>query len=248
MVGNDFEKSNIFIYKTSNYDLFLFDSLNREPKHYGNIVESIKANDYTPYNPILVNPSNEGGFTIIDGQNRFMACRTLKKPIYFVVASEASIDDAPQLNNASKNWDMMDYIKHFAGKGMYDYMVILDIVENHSIPLTAVITIATTSENSAYRDIKSGKYKLNPKRDIYDFIEHYNEFSNYIPFYKKAQFVQALGGLFFNDEYDKERMLGKLKLYSGIVNDQPSRTLLKVELEKLYNYKVLPNNKVKFTR
>ena len=45
--NTDVTTSRIQILKTKNYSMFKFSNLNREPKHYKKILESIKKNDLT---------------------------------------------------------------------------------------------------------------------------------------------------------------------------------------------------------
>ena len=53
---------------------------------------------------------------------------------------------------------------------------------------------------------------------------------------------------YFNDDYDADRMLEKLNLCSGLMNEQPTRDLIRKEIEKVYNYRVTNKNKKFFGR
>lgn len=243
--NTDVSVSKIQILKTKNYKMFKFSTLNREPKHYKKILESIQKNDLTKYNPILVSFTHKNNLVIIDGQNRFMACKSLGLPIYFIISEEAGIEDAPQLNSASKNWSNLDYVKHFANRGLESYNKIIDIQERYGIPLSTVIRISS-SQKRPETAIKDGSYVFHQERDIYGFCEHLDEFHDYIPFANKSMFVEALAVCYFNEKYSPERMLDRLSKCSGLINEQPKRELMRKEIEKVYNYGVRSNNVVTF--
>jgi len=103
------------IYKTMDYSLFKFVKGNRDIDHYKNVAKSIEKIDLTPYNPIIVTKRYE----ILDGQNRFMACKELGKPIYYLVCSiNATVGDIIHgLNTTQRNWRMEDYVQSWVDLG-----------------------------------------------------------------------------------------------------------------------------------
>ena len=70
---------------TTNYDLFSFMPGNRDIAKKNMLVKSIEKIDLTEYKPIIVNEN----YVIIDGQHRFMACKELEKPIYYIILHDA---------------------------------------------------------------------------------------------------------------------------------------------------------------
>ena len=70
------------IFTSSDYSIFKLSTL--IDQHYKKVLKSIKENDYTKYQPILVNNKME----IVDGQNRFLACKELGIPFHFIVSDE----------------------------------------------------------------------------------------------------------------------------------------------------------------
>lgn len=70
-----------YIYETNEYGLFKNLSGNRFVDHSGKIAESMKERGLL-LAPIIVNEKKE----IIDGQNRFEACKKLNLPVYYVIA------------------------------------------------------------------------------------------------------------------------------------------------------------------
>jgi hypothetical protein len=247
LTGDDsISKTSVEILKTSNYKLFNFSTLNRVPKHYSKILESIKKNDLTKFNPILVTLLDDK-MLIVDGQNRFLACKSLGKPIYFILTENVNIYDAPQLNSASKNWSVIDYVNYYAKIGNDNYRILLDISEKYDISLSTLIRIGTTKVKPI-NAIKDGTFTLSKTRNLYEFSQHVSDLREYISFGKKYVFIEALAVCYFNEKYDSKRMIKKMLLGSGLIHDQPTRFLMRKEIEKLYNYNSSKKNHVNFDR
>jgi hypothetical protein len=245
--NNSVIKSDIIIYKTMDYNKFKFSGLNRTPKHFKKIIESIKKGDFTAYNPIMVVVMENGDLLIIDGQNRYMACKTLGLPIHFVVSEEANIEDAPILNNASKNWAGREYVEHFAKMGHIDYIKVLEANKKYGAPLSSIVSVCSC-QNLYNEHLKRGTYKISEKRNPNELCEHWKDVVKYIPFAKTDRFFTTLATCFYNENYDTNRMMEKLSKCSGIMFEQPNRPLITKEIEKVYNYHMKASNIVKFSK
>ena len=241
--NTDVETTDTTVFRTKNYTKFKFSPLNRKPTHYEKIRDSIAKRDLTKYNPILVAFTDEGDLLIIEGQNRFLACKELGIFIYFIVSDEADIEDAPALNNASKNWSNTDYVKHYATKGDGNYMHILELHAEYSISITSLIRICSGQHNVGIH-IKEGTYKIREDYNFIEFCEHWCEFHDYIPFANKTFFIDALASCYFHKNFDPERMISKLHQCSGMLHDQNTREHFRQEIQKLYNYKMGKENLV----
>jgi hypothetical protein len=233
-------ETNTKIYQTVNYGLFNLSEFNRKPKHYKKILDSIKKNDMTMYNPCLVTAPNElGQMDIIDGQNRFLACKELGLPIHFIIGDKLDIFDAPMLNDAAKNWSIEEYVRHYAKRGVPAYKQLLYMHEEYGVSLTPLVAITKEKKmRNGFVNLRTGKFKLRSDVDLIDFLDHHAMFHDYLPFANKATFVRALFNAYKTEGYDKDHMLRKLDMASGTVNHQPTVVLFVIELEKLYNYHV----------
>lgn len=85
--------------KTFNYDDFNFLDYNREIDHEKKVEKSIKEIGELPI-PIIVNEKNE----IIDGQHRFVVCKKLGLPVFYITVPGLSIKQCGTINSASKTW------------------------------------------------------------------------------------------------------------------------------------------------
>lgn len=230
------KQSEVKIFTSTQYDKFVLSELNRVPGHYKKVLASIKENDYTMYQPILVNSRLE----IVDGQNRFLACRELDLPIHFIVSEDIKIFAAAEINQASKNWSANDYAEHYAKRGREAYIKLLDICAKYGQRLSVVQQFGKMSNSvrSHSENVKSGNFQFREDVDIEDFLTHVEDFGTYYKsFYKKDKFVKAVLKLYLKKEYSIETMKNKLRMASGIVHEQPRVDMMAEELIKIYNYK-----------
>lgn len=228
-------ESDVKIWVATDYSKFNLNEFNREPGHYRKVLESIKANDHTQYQPILVDKH----MNIVDGQNRFLACKELGLPIYFIVSREIHIFAAADINQASKNWNMQDYVQHYSKRGKEAYTKMIDLAAkyNQRISVIAQFGKMTDSVRSHTENVKKGNFQFRDDVNVDKFFQHLAFFQKYYKFSTNERFVKALLKMYMNQEYSEKTMVNKLRLASGIVNDQPSVDLMLAELLKLYNYK-----------
>lgn len=228
-------QSEIRIFITNDYDKFELSEYNRDPSHYKKLLESIKKNDYTQYQPILVDKN----LVIVDGQNRFLACKELGKPIHFIVSQDIHIFAAADINQASKNWNVTDYARHYAKRGNPEYIRLLDICHKYDQRISVVMAFGKQSGGvkSHTQNVKSGNFEFKTEIDIDDFFEHIRIFEDYYTFAKREKFIKAMLKIYIHENYDKKKMENKLRQTSGIVKEQPRVDMMTEELLKLYNYR-----------
>ena len=118
--------ANLQYLKTYDYDLFSFYPTNRVPTHWGKILQSIEIQDLTDRQPILVyRCPNTLQLFISDGQNRYLACKKSKRPIYAIVVIGESLSKGESslavLNSYQRNWSKEDFLDYVCAKGFEDY-------------------------------------------------------------------------------------------------------------------------------
>jgi len=230
------KQSDVRVFVSNQYDKFILSELNRIPGHYKKVLNSIKENDYTKYQPILVNHKLE----IVDGQNRFLACKELGLPIHFIVSDEIKIFAAADINRASKNWTANDYAIHYAKRGREPYIRLLDLCArfNQKISIVQFFGKMSGAVRSHSDNVKSGNFQFREDVNIEDFLSHIEDFAAYYKnFYKKDKFIKAVLKLYLTPGYSKSTMNNKLRMASGIVHEQPRVDMMTEEIIKLYNYK-----------
>jgi hypothetical protein len=105
----------MMIHRSELYDSFeIANNRDVDQKHVLALMRSIVASDHTPSHPISVKCVDEKMW-IFDGQHRFVACRNLGIPIYYVIDDDAS-EEALLTIQTSKKWTAWDNICYLAKK------------------------------------------------------------------------------------------------------------------------------------
>lgn len=151
---------------TANYGIFNKLISNREPDHFMTIVNSIKKRDLTAYNPILVNENMD----IIDGGNRFAACKFLNKAIHFQIGRGLTQFDVPFLNSSQRDWSLKNYLHCYNTQGYEEYVRLQErIVKFQHLPLDTIVEITGNQQYDAVdkvrlsvtKTFKAGSFKPN---------------------------------------------------------------------------------------
>lgn len=162
----------------------------------------------TAYLPIIVNKD----YCIIDGQHRFMACRMLNLPIYYVRMDEQIENDIALklLNMVVRQWRMEDSVKYNAemiGEEYADMITFFDTYPSLGMSNIIVIypqkAINSTQIRGCFRFTKAENADA-----IAQFLLS-SEIS-ILPFSNTRPFVLAVKHAF--DKYSKKQLL-KLKNY-----------------------------------
>lgn len=140
-----------FIYGSDEYDTFKYMELNRviDPTHVDELVKSIAQENVL--NPIIVNKNKE----IIEGQHRFEALKQLSLPIRYVIEPDANEDTCILLNQADRNWGILDYVHRHAKSGKIDYIRIESVC--FELDLTIARALRLAGKDTKMHAVKSGE-------------------------------------------------------------------------------------------
>jgi ribosome-binding factor A len=229
-------EADIKIYVTTNYDMFTLSDLNRDVTLSKKLVENIKHNDLTQYNPILVDKR----LTIVDGQHRFIAEKELGIPVYFIVSDKVKINDAADINQATKNWTTENYILHFAKRNFPVYQKLIAFGEKYQQPLTNLLALgkASADKNKTITElVRKGKFQFRETDvRIKELMTNFKDFQEIYDFANTTIFFKAYIRVASLENYTHAHMVKKLNEASGIIRRQPTQQLLIEEIIKLYNY------------
>ena len=193
---------------TTDYNKFSFMDGNRDISKKNMLVKSINEIDLTEYKPIIVDEK----YVIIDGQHRFMACKELKKPIYYIILHGVDEKKALiKLNAFQKMWKQDDYLKFFNKNIGERYSELNDFMNKYNICISAAIIIFPKQQINS-EILKSGKlgFDINPQCDkIAEFIT--SEEIRMLNFSQSRQFVLAIRKAF---EIYSVNQMGKIKINS----------------------------------
>lgn len=186
---NNFEKVGL-IYRTTNYQDFVLNSINRKinnarVKHFVN-----EYKDRQIISPIeVMRDDNTGKLVILDGQHRFRAWMKLGLPIYFF--ETISGDDSTQglrQRNQGKAWSTLDTVNSFASddrkpaqaKQYRDLQEIIMYTQDAlgRVPLIPLIELASGINRDldqriiyAHHDFKNGLYTTYDRDNFIDVID-----------------------------------------------------------------------------
>ena len=194
--------------KTKDYSLFSFLDNNRSVKrsHVEGLKKKIKKTDMTMCQPITV----DADMRIIDGQHRFYACKELGLPIYYnFVKNDVDPEQAMiMLNQTSKKWEMMDWLRYRANKNGGCYKMLLDFIQQTGTTISnAMVIYPGKAINAATLRAGTTDFGVNEKAfDIVHFLQ--SEDVKELSFRNTRAFNLAIRIAF--DEYSK-RQMDKLK-------------------------------------
>ena len=231
--------ASFFIESTYSYQLFEFFDSNRPADHYIKVMQSIIERDLTPYNPIITLYS-QGKYWIIDGQNRFTACKELGLPIYYTVVQDGREADIMALNISQKNWSSKDYFKYYVKKNVDTYVRIEKIMKQYPVlrlgnVISCYINQGSTNRTDQWR---SGTAELTKQsEDKLRQVAHlYTKVHDLLPV-EGDQRTKIAAIHHVLDKVDTKRFIRQLQKYGKLMRGAVTTDMYVDELEKIYNYK-----------
>lgn len=232
------------IHTSSNYDNFSLLPSNREPKHWRKIAESVKERNLLPYVPILVTEKN-GKLEIFDGQNRFLAAKSLLLPVHYFIIKDATPTDMIRLNLGQTEWDNHAFLKYYSNTGNENYVRITKaLIEMPNLTLSAIM-------NTIWQSKKRGTSTLETFRNG-DFVfgdqalEKCRKVSRMLNailskkggrMLNQNSLVASISSLVGCPEFDFEHMMSQIDKFYDKISDQPDQEHYRRNMQKVYNFK-----------
>jgi len=236
------DKDTYKIQSSFRYDDFQFIEGNRDVDHDDKIEKSIRSSGLL-VQPILVNENMQ----IIEGQNRFTACKNLCLPIYYVVQEGLGLGEVKDLNSASKNWTTKNFIHSYAaGDRNVDYIYVEQLMKAYPWATQMILAFAVSGRSGAgsnYKDFKKGKFKCseaeyNEAVKILDYAGCFKEELSGIGGRKEYYYI-AVMFCYLCEDIDNEYLLQKFKKYYKALSPiaDIKSAILQIE-SKVYNYQM----------
>ena len=236
--------------KTSfDYSRFKFYPSNREPNHWRKLYNSIKENDLTKYVPIVV--QNVNGFLyIVDGQGRFLACKELGIPIYYIESVNGEIGDKyiATINTNQTPWKLIDYLRYYKNKGVTDYVKFYSLwKEFDNFPINHMLKSICASDSKNFKLFREGQLKFENSdiihlRKVHKAMQSF--LSNGIAFEMTGVFVGALSVVL--KSINVNDLINQQKKYPSLLIKQVNKKGYLENLESLLNYRKRPENRIYF--
>lgn len=237
---------------TTDYSIFKFDPLNRTVKKakLDRLRPSI-ARTKGNLQSVLVDKNGK----IIDGQHRFLACRSLNLPVRYEIKEDGyTSDDIIEINNNGSGWVPGDYADHFAKQGNPNYIIFKKykaLYPTMSDGLLASIlenkyTLSDADAGSvSKRTFQKGEFTIMQEPKAKLLLQKLDEISKFYKGWNRRSFVYALIHLSNHKDFVWDKFINKLQIrHVGLFNYARAEDFLKVLVE-IYNYR--ERNKITFS-
>jgi hypothetical protein len=215
------------------------------PDHVAVLKASMSKENLLHLNPIKV----DSHMQIIDGQHRVEAAVDLgfKEVPCFVV--NAGLEEAQKLNQFNRNWTVYDFARSYESLGNENYRQFRIFHEATGFDATACMYMLSGSRskhsNCSHANFKAGLFKVKDAEAAEEISYLIDDFKPYLPdHYKSRSFVLAFLQVYDTAGYNHENMMHKLELVP--IRRCPNCRYYVEELERIYNYKVSQEKKLRF--
>lgn len=240
------------IEQTYKYDIFIFDEGNQKrinQAHLKVLINSIRLKDFTHVKPINVKPVIIDGVTfyvIIDGQHRYLACKELGKPIYYIPDPNMGIEDIPQVHIAQKSHTMDELLAFHVIHGHKDYKVYDMFRRRYKFSHSICLMLLSDKPWRNTTDFKVGLFRIGSLASASEIANQLQDFS--FPSFKAWNcrgFVLAFLEVSTHPEYNHGRMMNKVQLQPRSLVKCPNWQSYVLMLEDIYNH--YASDKIRFS-
>lgn len=249
------------VLKTTDYKKFITNKLNRSVKErrVKKLMSLMKQKDLHDIDPIITEESENGKLKIIDGHNRFEARKRMEKHVSYIIVvgngEKISMTDIRTLNNNRDKWSLEDCLYSYCEEGNPDYILFRQFLDIHKFNIGQTLNILSApgyfgitprcNTSGPLREFKRGTFKIeniNESGDIAKFIKKLGE---YYDGYNRGHFVSAIIKCWYNERFDPNKFLSKLKYQSVKLVDCVNTSDYVKLIETLYNYKQSVEDKIR---
>ena len=224
------------ILTTTNYDNLSFLKGNRpiNKSHLNNLIESMKSK--LLFTTGIVNEKNE----ICDGQHRFVACKTLKKPFHYTVEHGYGLEEVIALNTSSRKWTPENYLNcYLQREGHYpEYVRFKQFMDRYKMGFKSCIGLLTNESSINTSHFNNGMFKAKSYRKAVKMAEMIKETAPYYKSWRTWNYVLAMIVLFNNKDFQFDRFLKRLE--SGGSRRMMTCSSIKetiMMIEEIYNFR-----------
>ena len=144
------------IENTTDYSIFKTIEGNRRvnTSHLANLTIAVSKKNMLEANPIIVNED----MYVIDGQHRLEVAKANNLPIYYVVLSQAGIEDVIELNTMTRQWHIGDYIDSNVIRNNKEYIWFKEFMKEYTLSVSNALTLIFGQASPAnFQRLKNGK-------------------------------------------------------------------------------------------
>ena len=229
---------------TTDYTMFKFDPLNRsiKPNKLTKLKQSITR---TKGNLQAVLIDQKGN--IIDGQHRYVACKTLGLPVKYTIADSGyKASDMLELNNNGSGWLATDFAEYHAKQGNPNYEIFLKYKKLFpelkdgilcSILENRYTLKDTTTGSMSKRGFQEGTFIVMQENKAKTLLTYLREISTFYKGWNRRAFIYALIHLSNCKDFNWDKFIGKLQIRHVSLFDYPKAEDFVKVLADVYNYR-----------
>lgn len=225
------------IYRTTDYSIFESNIMNRDiiQSHVNNLYKDMLVNGWLKGSYIIVNPNGK----LISGHHRLLAAMKSKVPVSYVI-EDISDDDVSSVCKITRNWSIIDHLKHFVKLGNPHYVVLDRFTKNFPSlrPTECMMMVKNSGTSQDRHQFEQGLLETKDMKIAYLWGHQIMELKPYFEnYYNKSIFVRGMIKVFMKPEFKFDEFLHKVKLRPTML--QPCGTVDKYleMIEMIYNYK-----------
>lgn len=235
---------------SSDYSMFKFLDQNRETmdRHIADLAASIKESGQI--HAIVVNDK----FEIIDGQNRFKACKLLGIPVMYLQNKTASIKDVILMNNTQVGWKMRDYLRCFSNKkhdNYAEYVDVNDFMEEYKLNFSITLYLLSDARSDEYGRVafKKGTFKVKNMAKAKKMANVLVKIKAFAPdLVLIMRFCMAYFKLSELDRFDVDTSISQLKKYRRKIDGAISYEDYLQRIKETYNFRLIKRNKISYRK
>jgi len=235
---------------SSDYGMFKFLDQNRETmdRHIADLAASIKESGQI--HAIVVNDK----FEIIDGQNRFKACKLLGIPVMYLQNKTASIKDVILMNNTQVGWKMKDYLRCFSNKKHDNYAEYVDVnnfMEEYKLNFSITLYLLSDARSDEYGRVafKKGTFKVKNMAKAKKMANVLVKIKAFAPdLVLIMRFCMAYFKLSELDRFDVDTSISQLKKYRRKIDGAISYEDYLQRIKETYNFRLIKRNKISYRK
>jgi hypothetical protein len=232
------------VYWTENYEMFISLSGNRSLNH--NHVKKLKnliINGGWRKSSLIIVNSN---LTVYDGQHRLQALKEIKREtgksynIGYQIDNQLTISKTQTLNSAVLPWKPEDYIESNIKSGNKNYQFIRDLMKEHNMPYTAVLSILESVNGSITTEMfRSGKVIIDKDNEqmIWYNASCIQMIKPYFNGYNSRSFVSAMCFFLSKKNFCFDDFLSKLQINRSMLYPVTTISKYKELIQSIYNYR-----------
>ncbi len=225
------------IYGTRNYSMFTRDEANRPvcPEKVTKLMASIQEKNLLHLWPIVVDLN----LRVMDGQHRLAAAELLGVPIYYVVSGQITILDVPRVTGVITKWTPQNYMHYYCKHRVRDYLMLAEYLRKYPfIKLGRAIQLFLQGDKKGHTELfRNGQFRADRMEYAELVAESVLDFKPWFAYWHHDLFVQVIGNLVDNVNYDHARMMRKMEWLSKKLVKCPDLSTYIANLSEIYNFK-----------